>query len=158
MLFGAAAAFHVLVGGWAAVAAGIAWLWLVQDSGRRSGSQLADRDHWSRLYRAVPHALRSLWPGILGGLLLSLPGLIPSLTLDWGVDRETVRAAHQIYVFERLPHHLTLTGMRPEFILRLALLWAFWLLLGRWSRRARSCPTTGSNRCSAFGRLSPARW
>ncbi len=28
LLFGAASAFHVLVGGWMAVAAGIAWLWL----------------------------------------------------------------------------------------------------------------------------------
>ena len=26
--------------------------------------------------------------------------------------------------------------MRPDFILRLTLLWAFWLLLGRWSRRS----------------------
>jgi hypothetical protein len=118
LLFGTAAAFHVMVGGWAAVAAGVAWLWL------RTKSQTSP----------LP-PLRSLLPGILGGLLLSLPGIIPSLMLDWNADSQTVRAAHQIYVFERLPHHLTLTGMRPDFILRLALLWAFWLLLGRWSRR-----------------------
>ena len=77
----------------------------------------------------------SLWPGILGGLLLSLPGLIPAIVLDWGVDRATAQAAHYIYVFDRLPHHLTLTGIRPDFIVRLALLWAFWLLLGSWNRR-----------------------
>ena len=35
--------------------------------------------------------LRSLWPGIVGGLLLALPGLLPSLTLDWGVDAQTAR-------------------------------------------------------------------
>jgi hypothetical protein len=69
--------------------------------------------------------------------LLSLPGLIPVLALDWDVDRATAQAAHYIYVFERLPHHLTLGGIRPEFIVRLALLWAFWLLLGRWSRRTQ---------------------
>ena len=119
LLFGAAAAFHVLVGGWAAVAAGIVWFF----------SPLPRGEGTKRV--------RSLWPGVVGGLLLSLPGLIPSLTLDWGVDRATAQAAHVIYVFERLPHHLTLTGIRPEFIVRLALLWAFWLLLGRWSRRTR---------------------
>ena len=82
--------------------------------------------------------MRSLWPGILGGLLLSLPGVIPSLALDWGVDRATAQAAHQIYVFERLPHHLTLerhsARLHPSPGVALAM---FWLLLGRWSRRAR---------------------
>jgi hypothetical protein len=125
LCFGAAAAFHVLVGGWAAVAAGIAWLFL-----RFVRSQQAACG-----FASLP-TLRSLWLGILGGLLLSLPGLIASLAIDWGVDHETVCTAHQVYVFERLPHHLTLTGIRPDFILRLALLWAFWLWLGRWSRRS----------------------
>jgi hypothetical protein len=104
-MLGAASAFHVLVGGWSLVAAGIAWLWLGKDR----------------------PALRSLWPGIIGGLLLALPGIIPVIGLDWGVDRETVRQAHQIYVFQRLPHHLTLTGIKWYFILRLVLLWLFWL-------------------------------
>ena len=103
-----------------------------------------------RGFTEVAPPLRSLWPGLLGGLLLALPGLIPSLTLDWGVDPQTTRAAHQIYVFERLPHHLVLAGMRPEFILRLGLLWVFWLLLGRWSR------STSASVCQR-GRLSRDR-
>ena len=49
---------------------------------------------------------------------------------------ETVRQAHQIYVFERLPHHLVLSGIRPDFILRIGLLWAVWMLLPRFSREA----------------------
>jgi hypothetical protein len=136
VFFGAAAAFHVLVGGWAAVAAGIAWLFsrFALRSHQAACGFAADTNDPRSVTTASP-PLRSLWPGILGGLLLSLPGLIASLALDAGTDRETVRAAHQVYVFERLPHHLTLTGMQPEFILRLMLLWAFWLLLGRWSRR-----------------------
>jgi hypothetical protein len=125
LCFGAAAAFHVLVGGWAAVAAGFAWLFL----------RFLLRSQQTACDSASLPALRSLWPGILGGLLLSLPGLIASLAIDWGVDRETVCTAHQVYVFERLPHHLTLTGIRPDFILRLALLWAFWIWLGRLGRR-----------------------
>jgi len=131
VLFGAAAAFHVLVGGWAAVAAGIAWFVkprpVVAVAGATAG----------RGFTEGTKRIWSLWPGVVGGLLFSLPGVIPSIALDWGVDRATAQAAHVIYVFERLPHHLTLTGIRPEFIVRLALLWAFWLLLGRWSRRTR---------------------
>ena len=91
--------------------------------------------------------LHSLWPGIVGGMLLSLPGLAAVLALDWGIDRETVQAAHQIYVFDRLPHHLTLTGINSLFILRFVLLWLFWLLLPRFwpgteaSRRLRAFVT-----------------
>jgi hypothetical protein len=109
-MFGAASAFHVLVGGWTAVATGLAWLRL----------KCANE--------SIP-TLRSLWSGILVGFLLALLGLIPSLTLDWGADPKVVQRAHEIYVFERLPHHLVLTGIRPDFIVRLALLWGFWLLL-----------------------------
>jgi hypothetical protein len=118
LLFGAASAFHVLVGGWAAVATGMAWLWLIKPR-----PVVAPHD------AILAPPLRCLWPGILGGLTLALPGLVPSLTIDWGVESEITRQAHQIYVFERLPHHLVLAGMRPEFIVRLALLWVFWLLL-----------------------------
>ncbi len=150
MLFGAAAAFHVLVGGWAAVAAAVAWVWTgfrVRGSGfRNSKSPNLEISKYPNPSSPHPNPLPkgegtrcfwSLWPGVLGGLLLSLPGVIPSLMLDWGVDRAVAERAHEIYVFERLPHHLTLSGIRPEFIVRLALLWMFWLLLGRWSRRAR---------------------
>ncbi len=150
MFFGAASAFHVLVGGWVAIAAGVAWL-CSGGRGQRSGirdstspsfpvskSPSASGPHPNPLPKGEgTKSLRSLWPGVLGGLLLSLPGVIPALALDWGVDRATAQRAHEIYVFERLPHHLTLGGIRPDFILRLALLTMFWLLLGRWSRRAR---------------------
>jgi hypothetical protein len=123
LLFGAGAAFHVVVGGWTTVAAGVAWLWL-RRRGRRDAALL-------------PPPLLALWPGLLGGLLLALPGIVPALMLDWNVSRETARAAHQIYVFERLPHHLTLTGIKPLFMLRLALLSILWLLLGRLERREK---------------------
>jgi hypothetical protein len=132
LLFGVAAAFHVLVGGWAAVAAGIAWLLLSARSTCATACSQAVPSKDAEISKTPP--LRSLWPGILGGFLLSLPGVIPSLTIDWGVDPSIIRQAHFIYVFERLPHHLLLTGIRPEFILRLGLLGAFWLLLGHWSR------------------------
>src|SRR3989304_5580575 len=100
LLLGAAAAMHVLVGGWAAVAAGLAWLVI---RGDRPG-------------------LHSMWPGLAGGFLLSLPGLLPALLLNAATDAATIREANQIYVFPRLPHHLNIFQMNPEFILRFVLI------------------------------------
>jgi hypothetical protein len=99
ILFGGAGFFHVLVGGWAAVAAGFAWL------------TLADRP-----------SLRSMWPGLAAGLLLALPSLYPSARLDVGVPPEIVRRAHEIYVFERLYHHLDLQQIPPLLIFRFTVL------------------------------------
>ncbi len=120
LLFGGSALFHVLVGGWSAVAAAAAWA--------LAGSERP--------------AARTLWPGLLGGLLLSLPGLIPSLLLTRGVAPEVVQRANWIYVYERLYHHLVLTDFPAVFVLRFGLLLCLWLLL------CRQTPSTG-----ATGRL-----
>ncbi|MBN2022029.1 MAG: hypothetical protein JW809_04485 [Pirellulales bacterium] len=109
LLFGLGAMFHVLVGGWAAVAALLAW---------------------GFLGRSRP-ALRSMWPGLAGGFLLSLPSLIPSLQLTWGVDPAVVDGANQIYVFARLYHHLDPGQFPSNMVLRFAGLMAVWVFL-RW--------------------------
>lgn len=113
LLFGAATLFHVLVGGWSAVAAGLAWL---------------------ALGKTRP-PLGKFWPGLVGALLLALPGLIPSLMLTWGVPAEIVHRADDIYVFERLYHHLDPTQFRRTFVIRFASLFAFWLILCRTAPR-----------------------
>ena len=110
LLLGAASAFHVLVGGWATVAAAMTWLFMKIE----------------RRPDAAP-PLRSMWPGLLGGLVLALPGLIPPLWLDWGTKTATVRAANEIYVYERLPHHLNpwrfpLEQLAPFYVLCLLFL------------------------------------
>lgn len=99
LLLGGAAAFHVLVGGWSVVAAGFAWL----------SSDRANRP-----------TLRSMVPALVGGFALSLPGLLPALWLTQGVDPEIVNQANQIYVYERLPHHLAPHTLRAgELMARL---------------------------------------
>jgi hypothetical protein len=85
MWFGAAAAMHVLVGGWA-VLAGLG-AWLVEPRDRRT-------------------RVAAVLPGLLLGGVLALPGLLPAAALDRDVSVADARAAAEIYVYQRLPHHL----------------------------------------------------
>ncbi|MFV1965679.1 MAG: DUF6798 domain-containing protein [Pirellulaceae bacterium] len=105
LLLGAATSFHVLVGGWSFVAAFCAWI-----------ATSEDRLAW-----------KSLLPWIVGGALFALPGLVPALTLTWGTDPAIVREANQIYVFERLSHHLVFHRLPTAHVVR------FMILLGCWS-------------------------
>ncbi len=109
LCFGAAAAFHVLVGGWLVVAAGIAW-WILQWSG----------DETSRDVHP--------WALVAGGLL-ALPGLIPAVMLTRGVDPAVASEAVRIYVHERLPHHLVPQTFPWYFLLRFAAMAALWLVI-----------------------------
>ncbi|HZN33643.1 MAG TPA: DUF6798 domain-containing protein [Pirellulaceae bacterium] len=107
LLAGAAGAFHVLVGGWTVVAIGAAWL-------------LAGKER---------PAAKSLLPAAIGGLVLSLPGLLPALLLNRGTDGAVSVEAARIYVFERLPHHLVYHRFTAAHIWRFAALVAAWLAL-----------------------------
>ncbi|MDX1944552.1 MAG: DUF6798 domain-containing protein [Pirellulaceae bacterium] len=119
LLAGGAGAFHVLVGGWLAVAVGCAcFAWCLTSKERLD-------------YRAISLAA-------VGGLLLALPGLVPALLLNQGADVETTREAARIYVFERLPHHLVFHRFEPWFIARFAALVAVWVALAIWT--GRFCP------------------
>ncbi len=82
---GAASAFHVLVGGWTGVCLGFAWL--------------MDRD-------ADRPGLLKMLPGLLAGIAISLPGLLPALLLTLGSNPAVVAQANYIYVVLRLGHHL----------------------------------------------------
>ena len=107
LLLGAATAFHVLVGGWAMVAAAAAWLALGDERPR----------------------LPSLLPALVLAVVLALPSLYFGLSLSSAADAETAAEANRIYVFERLPHHLTALQLAPGFLTRHLLLQAAWLLM-----------------------------
>ncbi len=107
LLLGAATSLHVLVGGWALVAAGIAWL---MAPGERTS-----------LLQSLP------WMG--AAIVLALPGLVPALLLTVGTEPDVVRQANDIYVFQRLPHHLVPTiifATTPWYVVRHVVLVVVW--------------------------------
>jgi len=60
------------------------------------------------------------------GAILSLPGVIPAVWIDWGCDPAISGQAYQINVFERLPHHLVPYTFPWSFVARLGLLTMVW--------------------------------
>ncbi|MFO0904992.1 MAG: DUF6798 domain-containing protein [Pirellulales bacterium] len=106
--FGVATAMHVLVGGWALVAAGAAWL-------------------ACGVYRPP---LRSLALGLVAAVLCALPGLVPALALTRGVDREVVAESAWIYVYGRLSHHLVFHRLELTHIVRHVAWVGVWIAVG----------------------------
>lgn len=140
LMLGAATAFHPLVGGWSGIAC--LGIWLIDD---RRELKLA-----------------SMLPGLVAGGLLALIGIVPALTLTWGVPTETVAESNRIYVFERLPHHLApLTLPREEATRRLmghALLIVAFIIVtriwGSWDRAVGEPPARRNSIQRAGGSLS----
>lgn len=92
LLLGLASAFHALVGGWSVLALGAA-AWFVPRP-----------------------PLRSMLPGLIGGAVLALAAVLPALALNGDAPPEVVAEANEIYVYFRLPHHLALLSMDPDWL------------------------------------------
>ena len=116
-LCGAATAAHPVVGGWAVIAVGAAWL-----ADRRNGTP-AD----SGADAGTPRT--AAW--LVAGAVLVACGVVPALGMNAGVDAATRVAANAIYVVERLPHHLLPRGFAAALVARHLLAIAVWWLLGR---------------------------
>ncbi len=114
--FGAASAFHVLVGGWSVLAMALGWC-------------LAGADR---------PALSTMWRGLVGGFVLSLGGLIPALQMNWGVDSATAARANMIYVFGRLSHHLVWREFAAERWRLFGLMCAAWIVVWWFARHSRA--------------------
>jgi hypothetical protein len=106
-LLGGATALHVLVGGWTAVAVGGCWL------------MTADKQ------ATLPRVAL----GAAIGAVLALPGIVPALLLNREAPAEIVRQANEIYVYERLPHHLVPQAFAADRWLRYFAAVAAWLAL-----------------------------
>ncbi|MDR0871282.1 MAG: hypothetical protein LBN39_10880 [Planctomycetaceae bacterium] len=125
LFLGTASAFHVLVGGWSVIAAMCVLL-------------VTNRQKLSAV------SYRSFCPLFIGGFI-SLFGLIPALLLDYGAPRDIVAQAHQIYVFERLYHHLDPAQLPWIFITRFLLLAMLWMVLCRRKPAAEPAGRNGDN-------------
>jgi hypothetical protein len=96
--FGAAAAFHVIVGGWAVVAAGVPLvLRLKKDGWKTSAIEIACL--------------------VLGGLI-ALVGVIPGLSMNSGASPDEARQGHIIYTYVRLGHHLPFHRFEHLYMVR----------------------------------------
>ena len=138
--FGAAAAFHVLVGAWAVLAA--LGVWLTEPRSERA-------------------AVRVLLPGLVAGGLLALIGLIPSLALEWHTDPAVNAEAARIYVYDRLPHHLAPLSL-PKAEMEWRLTWlggmvvafvGLWVWLRRQARSAQGLAAAAIDSSSTAGRI-----
>lgn len=90
--------FHVLVGGWAAVAAAWTWVWIGPKSPKR----------W-------------IVGAVLGGGI-ACAAVVPNLGLDAGSSPEDVRFARRAIAYYRLHHHLDFRQFQPWFKTRNAIL------------------------------------
>ncbi len=113
ILLGFSAMFHVLVGGWAIVAVGLAWLLL------RSLDEPPQR--------SVP-TLWSMMPALTAAFALSMVAVVPLLMLNVGVPPELLKAANHVNVVERLAHHLLLSkiAQKPEMLIRFGAMIVVW--------------------------------
>ena len=91
--FGGASAFHVLTGGWAVIAAAIAFF--ITERTPRMASLKTD-------HPPVPFFSKGLF---IGGAI-ALFGLVPAVWLTMGVTPEESAEAARIYSFVRIRHHL----------------------------------------------------
>ena len=138
ILYGIGAAFHVLVGGWAVVASLGAWAISAHfdfnatlRNGGASGGEIGEKSAKLSLGVRLKRRLRgfgaAFWktlPGLLVGGAISLIGVIPALKLDAGATADVLARSREIYVFERLAHHLVASSLPWTFLLRFSLLTA----------------------------------
>jgi hypothetical protein len=117
---GFAAAFHVLTGGWLTLAAMLSYGLLKLKS---DGIKL--------------EPLRQQWMGLAIGGSLSLLGLIPAVLLNRGVDAAASERGAMIYVFQRLPHHLSPLRFATERWISFAALVAITLAFAWCYQRSR---------------------
>ena len=128
LLLGVASAFHILVGGWAAVAAATVWMLRSRTKFGICFKDPAASGPAKEQFHLPGRA--SCLIGPLLALILALPGLVPALLMNRGVDPAVARQAHEIYVFERFSHHLDPAKFWADgFVLPFLWIAGLWLLL-----------------------------
>ncbi len=113
---GAASAFHVLVGGWLVLCMLVVWI---------LDLMINAKAYHSPWYRSIMTQV----PWLLGGALVSLLGLIPALSLSYGLDPEIANQGARIYAIDRISHHMAIWALNPFELLSFATLLVAWVML-----------------------------
>ena len=119
---GCASAFHVLVGGWAAVAMVFCRLTsFCTAESRISGARVdSDKTRWSKE------------TGFLAiGFAIALIGIVPPLVSNSGSDWHTTMLASTIYVKQRISHHLDFSRFATMRVASFVTMVVLWLALSR---------------------------
>jgi hypothetical protein len=124
VLFGVAAAYHVVTGVWVIACVGCVTLWLEIAS---------HRGQWSLRSYLHKHGLG--WAICVVGLCV---GAIPAMRIDWGIDPQLATESAVKQVYTRLGHHLAPSRINTfrwqSFGVQLLITgWVFlWLAQSRW--------------------------
>ncbi len=116
-LLGIASLFHVLVGGWALLAAAFSFVLCMKP---KSGSTIP--------VAAISDHARTHWKSILITAGLIIAAALPPLLADHDASAAETAMAHSIYVNVRISHHLTFSAFPADRVARFSLL----LLFGTW--------------------------
>lgn len=149
---GLAASFHVLTGGWLALAALMGYMTLkLRVDGRRVGLRSGSSEVENGTIEVEPFG--DQWVGLIIGGCFSLLGLVPAILLSQGVDAATSERAAMIYVFERLPHHLSPLRFATERWISFGVLASVTLIFGWNYLRCSSTRHEPKARSSRLGTL-----
>lgn len=146
LCMGAAMAWHPVVGLWAGLSAGIAWL-----------SYGALQRPWRE-----QSPWREQWPWLAVGAALALLGVVPAAWGLGGPDVVDKVSAAQVHVYLRLPHHLSPQTFAPErHYAALVSLMLFLLANALWRRSLTSAKPASSlslETVDGLGRLLRCAW
>jgi hypothetical protein len=140
LAMGGAMAWHPVVGGWAGLSAGIAWL------------------AQGQLRTELPKQL----PWLIAGAAVALVGVIPAASGLGGPDVIDKVSAAQVHVFMRLPHHLSPQLFAPQrhwaAACTLAIFTLATVLLGSGTKRRHVTQGDDCNRHDGLRRLLICSW
>ncbi|MCM2370904.1 DUF6798 domain-containing protein [Aporhodopirellula aestuarii] len=105
LLFGSAAALHVLTGGWSVVAGTVAFIYL--ERFRRHG-------------KSPPR--RFFTPALFAGGAISLLGLLPAFAMSAGASPAEATSAARVYAYFRISHHLLPSAFHFDWYVRHAII------------------------------------
>ncbi len=123
-LLGVASLFHVLVGGWALLAAGISFVCCTKANKVQKAWFIPIWQH-----------VREQWLPIVVTIGMIFAAALPPLLADSSARSEDVSLAHSTYVNFRISHHLTFSAFAANRVARFSLLVVFGIWLHVWVKQ-----------------------